>query len=192
MKNLEMTNQANQAPETVTTVTPIEDLRRTQTRPLSSDDLKKFVAEYSTEVTLETNTKYGYGFSIIVNDKKFGEIWAKKEAVRLTISKRNIKALDGFTVDGETIDLKTRTAIKKDRDTGEEYTVETEFVLRPEELKAAIKCIKTFAEAKSGDTKPESKPQPLPDVPEVTEVFVDPPLKPAAPKRGGRKPKAKK
>jgi hypothetical protein len=141
-----------------------EHLRRTQTKPLKAEALEEFVAEYK-EVNLEPLTKYPFGFSIIIDEKKFGEIWAKTDVVRFNISKRNLVALEGCT-----IALVERTALKKDRDSGEELTVETEFVLTREEVHEILALLiayakqkteekKSKAEPKAEEKKPEAKPK---------------------------------
>ena len=136
-----------------TTTIDFEFLRRNQTRVLKADEIEELKTELEKVVTIEQNTKYNYGLAVIIDNKKFAEIWAKADVLRVTISKRNIGALKDFR-----IDIAERTAIKVDRDTHEEYTVETEFIFTKEEVFEILDLIKNFAKQKAEEkAKAESK-----------------------------------
>lgn len=136
-----------------TTKIDFEFLRRNQTRVLKADEIADLFDELSKVVTVEYNTKYKHGLAVIIDNKKFAEIWAKADVLRVTIAKRNITALKDFRVN-----LAERTAIKVDRDTHEEYTVETEFVLTKEEVFEMLEIMKAFAKQKTEEkAKAESK-----------------------------------
>jgi hypothetical protein len=125
---------------------------------MKADAVAEFKAELETVAEIEQNNKYNYAFNIIVNDKKFCEIWSKTDVMRVTVCKRNLEKLADFKL----VNFEERTAIRREKDTNEEYTVETEFILTKEECIELVKYIVEYAtqkteEKKNAEQKKESK-----------------------------------
>jgi hypothetical protein len=107
--------------EIATTKLDFEFLRRNQTRVLKADEIDELKTELEKVVTVEQNNKYNYAFSVILDNKKFCEIWGKSDCLRVTVCKRNLEKLAECKV----VNLEERKAIRREKDTNEEYTVDT-------------------------------------------------------------------
>jgi hypothetical protein len=133
-----------------------EFLRRNQTRVLKADEIDELKTELEKVVTVEQNNKYKYAFSVILDNKKFCEIWGKSDALRVTVCKRNLEKL----IDCKVVNLAERTAIRQEKDTREEYEVQTEFVLTKAEVIEILKFVVEYAQKKTEEkqkAKAESK-----------------------------------
>lgn len=139
--------------EIATTKLDFEFLRRNQTRVLKADEIAELKAELEKVVTVEQNNKYSYAFSVILDNKKFCEIWGKSDCLRVTVCKRNLEKLANCKV----VNLEERTAIRQEKDTHEEYTVNTEFVLTKEEVIEILKFVVEYAQKKTEEKKAEEK-----------------------------------
>jgi hypothetical protein len=130
-----------------------EFLRRNQTRVLKANEIEELKAELEKVVTVEQNNKYNYAFSVILDNKKFCEIWGKSDCLRVTVCKRNLEKLAECKV----VNLEERKAIRREKDTNEEYTVDTEFVLTREEVIEILKFVVEYAQKKTEEKKAEEK-----------------------------------
>ena len=137
--------------EIATTQLDFEFLRRNQTRVLKTNEIEELKAELEKVVTVEQNNKYNYAFSVILDNKKFCEIWGKSDCLRVTVCKRNLEKL----ADCKVVNLAERTAIRKEKDTNEEYEVQTEFVLTKEECLEILKYVVEYATKKTEEKKAE-------------------------------------
>jgi hypothetical protein len=160
-KKTNTTKKANTTKTTVDAVKTAVDtakldfdfLRRNQTRVLKADEIDELKTELEKVVTVEQNNKYNYAFSVILDNKKFCEIWGKSDCLRVTVCKRNLEKL----ADCKVVNLEERKAIRREKDTNEEYTVDTEFVLTKEEVIEILKFVVEYAQKKTEEKKAEQK-----------------------------------
>jgi hypothetical protein len=128
-------------------------LRRNQTKVLKADAVEELKNELEKVAEVEVNNKYNYAFNIIIDSKKFCEVWGKTDILRVTICKRNLEKLAECKV----VNLEERKAIRQEKDTHEEYVVDTEFVLTREEVIEILKYITEYAKQKTEEKKAEEK-----------------------------------